>query len=68
MKLINLRDNVISKMPDMENSVFDEEQFDDAVNQFNNALRDYRNMLTAMYNKNVYNLDSKLLENNNDFA
>lgn len=68
MKLLNLRDAVIAKMPVMENSVHDEEKWDDAVNQFNDALRDYRDMLAAMYNKSVYNLDSKLLENDNDFA
>lgn len=67
-KLQNLRESVISRMEYMEISVHDEDAWNDAVDTFNDALRNYREVLHAVYNKRVYNINSKLLESDNKNA
>lgn len=52
--LNQLRDRLIEDMKFMEMSVTDEDQFQDAVSSFNLTLRKYRDMLSALNHKAVY--------------
>lgn len=55
-KLVDLRKALNEQMDDMQNSVSNEDQYNDAVDTFNITLREYRDILIAAYNKINYNI------------
>ena len=52
--LNRLRKHLIEEMDFMEMCVHDEDQLEDAVSSFNDTLRKYREMLSALNHKMVY--------------
>lgn len=55
-KLVDLRNSLNEQMDHMQMSVSNEDQYNDAVDTFNITLREYREILTAVYNKINYNI------------
>lgn len=55
-KLQDLRKSLNEQMNDMELSVSNEDQYNDAVNAFNTTLYEYREIIMTAYNKVNYNI------------